>query len=173
MYINLILGAVALVIVWLFLKKLLVREDVLKESPAALLEREIARRRAREDTTEKAFERLRDKAKSRLRPVAEALMALQAALPGTTRNALSWEDTGASLVIHMHAAGHDAEAEKSADLTVTWRVPELDLRAAAQGGDDIPGVFVLRRSDTGKEESLAALDACVRHITSFIVDFME
>ena len=173
MYINLILGAVALVLVWLFLRKLLVRDDVLKENPAELLEQEIAKRRAREEETAQAFERLRDRAKTRLRPVAEALAALQAALPGKTRNALSWEDAGESLVIRMHTGDNGGDAEKNADLTVTWRVPELDLRLAAKYSDDIPGVYVLRRSDTGKEESIVALDACVRYITSFIVDFME
>lgn len=170
MYVNLILGAVALVVVWLFLKKLLVGDDILKENPAELLEQEVAKRRAREEEAARAFERLRDRAKNRLRPVAEALESLRAALPGKTGDALSWEDTGDSLIIHMRNGG---EAGKNADLTVIWRVPELDLRAAAKRGADIPGVFVLRRSDTGEEESVAALDACVRAITSFIVDFME
>lgn len=166
MYINLVLGGIALVVIWLYLKKILVKEDVLKENPADLLEKEIARRRAKEEEAAKVFERMRDRTKARLRPVAEALEPMRAALPEAAREALFWEDAGETLTISMRGK------EKDASLTVAWRIPQVDLRAIAAYDNDA-GVYVLRRSDTGKEESVASLDACVQRITSFIVDLME
>ena len=177
MYINLVLGAVALVIVWLCLRKLLVREDALKERPAELLEREIARRRAEEEAGAKVFERLRENEKRRLRPVAEALADMRSSLSPQTGEALSsamsWEDAGDVITIHMRGRPREQEGERAASLVVFWRSPDLDLRAVARYGDDLPGCFVLRRSDVGKEETVANLDACIRAITSFLVDFMD
>lgn len=175
MYINLILGAVALVVIWLFLKKILVKDDALRETPAELLEREVARRRAQEEEAARAFERLRDKGKERMRPVVSALEEMRSAMPslagdgGAGRKALVWDDAGDAVMIRIQGT-EEGEAENS--LAVSWRVPDLDLRKAARFGDDLPGVYTLRRSDTGREEAVSTLDACVRGITSFIVDFM-
>lgn len=172
MYINLLLGFVALVVIWLYLKKLLVREDALSENPAELLEKEVARRRAKEEAANKTFERLRDTGKERMRPVVEALAGLRSAMPsvgGGIRSELTWDDEGDSVSIHMQST---TDAEKCASLAVSWRVPDLDLEKAAKAGNDLPGIYVLRRSDSGQEERIPNLDACVRSITAFIVDFM-
>ena len=172
MYINLILGAVAVVVLWLYLKKLLVKEDALSEKPADLLEKEVAKRRAMEEDTARAFQRLRDLGKERMRPVVAALTEMRSAMPmvaGNAEKALFWDDDGDSITIHMR--GSD-DAHPDASLIVSWRVPDLDLQKAARFGDELPGLYVLRRSDSGQEESIAGLDACVRYITSFIVDFM-
>lgn len=172
MYVNLVLGAVALVVLWLYLKKLLVKDDALSESPAKLLERELARRREREKETEKAFERLRDVAIARMRPVAQGLEELRAALPEETQAALSWEDDEDSITIAMHAARAGKE-EKAVALVVAWRAPDLDLRLSSASADNIFGHYALKRSDVEGEEKTDGLDACMRRITSFIVDFME
>ena len=172
MYINLILGAVALVVIWLFLKKILVKDDVLRETPAELLEKEVARRRAQEEEAARAFDRLRDKGKDRMRPVVSALEEMRSAMPslaGGAQKALAWDDAGDSVMIRIQGS-EEGEAENS--LAVSWRIPDLDLQKAARFGDDLPGVYILRRSDTGQEEAVSTLDACVRGITSFIVDFM-
>ncbi|SBV98399.1 hypothetical protein KL86DPRO_11383 [uncultured delta proteobacterium] len=175
MYINLILGVVALVVVWLFLKKLLVKDDTLRENPAELLEKEVARRRAQEEELARAFERLRGKGKERMRPVVAALEEMRSAMPslagsaGAAQKALDWDDEGDSVMIRVHGR---EEGDAASSLAVSWRVPDLDLQKAARFGDDLPGAYILRRSDTGREEVVSTLDACVRGITSFIVDFM-
>lgn len=175
MYINLILGVVALVVVWLFLKKILVKEDVLRETPAELLEKEVARRRAQEEEAARAFERLRDKGKERMRPVVAALEEMRSAMPALAgaaveaQKTLTWDDAGDSVMITVQAREEGGAANS---LAVSWRIPDLDLQKAARFGEDFPGMYVLRRSDTGREEAVSTLDACVRGITSFIVDFM-
>lgn len=171
MYINLVLGAVALIVVWLYLKKLLVKDDTLSESPARLLEKELARRREQEEEKSKAFERLRDLSVVRMRAVLAALEELRAALPQEAQDALSWEDEEDRLIVSMR--GVSAGDDPSASLEVSWRIPALDLRKAASVGDDFPGVYVVKRSDTAREESLSTLNGCMRYITSFIVDFVE
>lgn len=170
MYVNLILGGIAVVVLWLYLRKMLVRDDVLREDPAALLEKEVSRRRVREEDAARAFERIRDAGRDRMRPVAAALAAIQAALPRMAeapQKTLRWDDEGDAIVIRMR--GEDAG---DASLAVSWRVPDLDLQRAARLGGELPGVFILKRSDSGQEEQIENIDACVRRITSFIVDFM-
>jgi hypothetical protein len=173
MYINLALGAVALFVVWLWLRKLLVKEDGLKERPSVILEREIAKRRRTEELGAQAAERLREGEKQRLRPVADALKDLCSALPAQTGEAMSWEDAGDAITIRMRGRARETDGERSASLVVRWRIPDLDLRSAARCGDGASGDFTLRRSDTGEEERVANLDACIRSITAFIVDFMD
>ena len=180
MYINLVLGVVALVVLWLFLRRLLVREDApedaLRESPAELLEKEVARRRAAEEENARVFERLRDVGRERLRPVVAALGELRSAMPAVVgetpahaRKILSWDDNGDSIFVRVL---EEEGGRERASLAVSWRVPDLDLQKAARYGEELPGMFVLRRSDTGAEERAPTLDACMRDITSFIVDFM-
>lgn len=176
MYINLILGAVALIVVWLYLRKMLVKDDDLRETPKELLEKEVARRHAAEVEAGKAFERLRDTAKERMRPVAAALAEMRAAIPsvageetGSPQKVLTWDDNGDTILVRVRANG---ASEDAATLSVSWRTPEMDLRRAAGFGDLASGVYVLLRSDKGGEETVAGLDACVRSMTSFIVDFM-
>lgn len=176
MYINLILGLVALIVVWFYLRKMLVREDDLRESPTELLEKEVARRRAAEAEAEKVFERLRDAAKERMRPVAAALAEMRAAMPsvagdkaGSPQKLLTWDDDGDTILVRVRESG---ASEDAATLAVSWRIPEMDLRRAAGFGVPMPGVYVLRRSDRGGEDTVAGLDACVRAMSSFIVDFM-
>ncbi len=172
MYINLLLGLVALVVIWLYLKKLLVKEDALREPPAELLEKEVARRRARETAAGRTFDRLRDSGRERMRPVVEALAEMRSAMPameGGSQAELAWDDEGDSVVVHVRGA---LDACKSASLSVAWRVPDLDMGKAAQFEEEPPGAYVLRRSDTGREERIPTLDACVRSITAFIVDFI-
>lgn len=171
MYINLILGGIAVVVLWLYLRRMLVRDDVLREDPAELLEKEVSRRRAREEDAARAFERIRDTGRERMRPVAAALAAIQTALPKMAeapKKTLSWDDEGDVITVRMRA-GEDAE---DASLAVSWRVPDLDLQRAARLAGGLPGVFILKRSDSGQEEQIENVDACVRRITSFIVDFM-
>ncbi len=170
MYVNLILGAVVLVVLWLYLRKMLVRDDALSGKPADLLEKEIARRRAAEEENARAFQRVRDAGRKRMRPVVAALAEMRSAMPALaegTQKSLDWDDDGDSVTVRVRGA--DAA---EASLAVAWRVPDLDLREAAKYGEDMPGVFILRRSDSGREERIAGLDGCVRAITSFIVDFM-
>ena len=171
MYINLILGAIALVVVWLYLRKLLVKDDALSESPAQLLEKELARRRETEDKNAKAFERLRDISVARMRPVASALEELHAALPLETRGFFSWEDDEEKLVVSMCNVAE--EDEQAVRLTISWRILDIDLRKAASVDVDLPGTYVAKRSDGAREETLPSLDACMRYITSFVVDFMK
>lgn len=170
MYINLILGGIAVVVLWLYLRRMLVRDDVLREDPAELLEKEVSRRRAREEDATRAFERIRDTGRERMRPVAAALAAIQTALPKMAevpKKTLSWDDKGDAIIIRMR--GEDAG---DASLAVSWRVPDLDMQRAARLAGGLPGVFILKRSDSGQEEQIENVDACVRRITSFIVDFM-
>lgn len=177
MYINLVLGAVALAVVWLFLKKMLVREDELTVSPSELLEKELAKRRERDEQAAAVFERLRDIAVQRMRPVADALEEMRAALPEGDRERLSWDDGGDTIVIRMLAAGSGPNSPANSDsqggrpaLTVTWRAREVVIggQGTAAGG----GEFLLRR-DGRSEEAVPTLDACARAITSFIVAFMS
>lgn len=176
MYINLLLGAVALVVLWLYLRKMLVKEDTLREAPADMLEKEVARRRAREAATARAFERLRDIGKERMRPVVRAVAEMRSAMPrtagighGKARRELNWDDEGDTLHLHIRES---ESAEDVASLSVSWRVPDLDLREAALPGGEPAGVYILRRSGAGGEERAENLENCVRAITSFIVDHM-
>jgi len=172
MYINLLLGLVALVVIWLYLKKLLVREDTLSESPAEILEKEAAKRRARKEAVDKTFDRLRDTGMERMRPVVEALNEMRSAMPsveGGSQVELIWDDEGDSVLIHMRVV---SDEQRSACLAVAWRVPDLDMEKAAKFGETLSGVYILRRSDTGQEERCQNLDACVRSITAFLIDFM-
>jgi len=176
MYINLLLGAVALVVLWLYLRKMLVKDDSLREAPAEMLEKEVARRRAMEADSARAFERLRGIGEERMRPVVRAVAEMRSAIPraaGTgnekAQRELDWDDEGDTLHIRIREAD---SAEDMAVLSVSWRVPELDLREAALPGGELAGVFVLRRSGSGGEERAENLESCVRAITSFIVDYM-
>lgn len=167
MYINLILGAVALGVVWFYVKKLFAGNDKLSESPAELLEAEMKRRRGKERETEAVFERLKDAGKQRLDMVGSALEELREALPGEARNRLSWFREEGSLVIAMR--GVDGA---SSSVEVSWNVPELDMGRAARGAG-MSGEYVLRFADPLREESAATLDLCMRRITSFIVDILD
>lgn len=176
MYINLLLGAVALVVLWLYLRKMLVKEDTLREAPADMLEKEVARRRAMEADSAKAFERLRDTGEERMRPVVRAVAEMRSAMPRAAGTApekaqreLDWDDEGDTLHIHIRENGN---ADDVAALSVSWQVPELDLREAALPGGELAGVYILRRSGSGGEERAKNLESCVRAITSFIVDYM-
>lgn len=168
MYINLILGVVAVAVIWFYVKKLFAKDDGLSQNPAELLESELRRRREKERETARAFERLKDAGTRRLTQVAEALEELRAAMPETAAKRLSWRHEGDALTITMH--GPDGAART---LDVLWKIPELDLAAAANHADSMPGEFVLRPAGEGREERMETLDACMRHITSFIVDLME
>jgi hypothetical protein len=175
MYINLLLGVVALVALWLFLRKVLVGDDALRENPAELLEKEVAKRRSMEEEAAGVFERLRDRGRERMRPVVSALEEMRSALPSfaggdaAARKGLAWDDAGDSVLIRIRGK-EDGGTQNS--LTVSWRVPDLDLRAAARPDAAVPGAYVLRRSDTGREEAVSSLDACVRGIASFLADGM-
>lgn len=161
MYINLLLGAVALVAIWLWLRKLLVRDDVLRDAPAAILEREALSRKAGVRLAPEKSE------KERLRPVIDALEQMRSALPqvaegmgAPVRRSFSWDDAEDAVRIWIHEAGNDGDM---AVLTVIWREPD--------GGG--PGAYILTRSDTGEEERRNSLDGCVRAMSSFIVDYLE
>lgn len=174
MYINLLLGAVALVVLWLWLRKLVVRDDTLREDPAVMLEKEVARRKALENRAAAAFERLRDVGKERMRPVAAALDVMRAAVPvpedGTpARRVLAWNDEGDTILVRVSEAG---SGDVVAELSVAWRVPEVDLGPDAAPVDAAPGGYVLKRSGADTGEHADSLDACVGMITSFIVDYM-
>lgn len=174
MYINLFLGAVALVVVWLFLRKLLVREDELTVSPARLLEKELAKRKEKEEKTAAVFERLRDTAVARMRPVAEALKEIRAAMPEGERERLSWRDDGDSIAVYMRPAGAERDPEEDGgrpDLTVAWRSREIVLGSDSPAGGG--GEYVLLYSGGTGESRITSVDDCVRAITSFIVDFMH
>ncbi|CAK7060565.1 MAG: hypothetical protein DELT_01415 [Desulfovibrio sp.] len=168
MYINLILGAVAIGVVWFYLRKLFVKPGELSSSPAELLESELERRREKEREATQAFERLRDAARQRVALVASALQEVRAAMPEEAAGRLSWTEEDDSLVIQMH--GKDGTP---ASCTVLWKIPDLDLRAAAKHAREMPGEYVLRFATPGGEERATSLDACMRRITSFIVDLME
>lgn len=177
MYINLLLGAVALIVLWLYLRRMLVKEDSLPEPPADMLEKEVARRRAMETDSARAFERLRDIGSERMRPVVRAVAELRSAMPraaGTghekMQRELDWGDEGDTLHIRIW---ENEGANEVAALSVSWQVPDLDLRKAAVPGSGLTGVYVLRRSGSGGEERAETLEACVRSITSFIVDYMD
>jgi LPS O-antigen subunit length determinant protein (WzzB/FepE family) len=74
-----ILGTLALAVIWFYVKKLFTKDDSLSQSPAELLENELLRRREKERETAQAFERLKDADKRRLNSVAEALKEMWAA----------------------------------------------------------------------------------------------
>lgn len=173
MYINLFLGAVALVVVWLFLRRLLVRKDELTVSPARLLEKELAKRREKEEKTSAAFERLRDVTVARMRPVADALVEIRAAMPEREKERLSWRDGGDSIAIHMRPAGTEQRPEEDGRpaLTVTWRSREVVLGGNTPAGGS--GEYVLLNQEEAEGARAASIDDCVRAITSFIVAFMH
>ena len=168
MYINLILGAVALAVIWFYVRKLFTKDNELSQSPAELLESELKRRREKERETAHAFERLKDAGKRRLESVVEALAEMRAAMPQDAAERLSWRNGDGSLIIFMHG-----REEEPRSLEVSWKIPELDLAAAAKHADAMPGEYVLRYAGNAREERASTLDACMRHITSFIVDLME
>lgn len=169
MYINSALGGVALVVVWLYLKKILVRDDTLKESPAAMLEQEIAKHRVAEEERLARVERLHAAAVERRDLVAAALEELREALPENARGCLSWEKDGDSVLVFMR----DAEGNAKGALNVAWRVHHVDLQAPFDEDDASSGAYALLHVESGKEETVWGLDACMRRIVSFIVDFME
>ena len=185
MYINLLLGVVVLVVIWFYLRTLLVRDkpedeqlgcELPRESPVELLEKEVARRRAAEDETAKVFERLRETGVERMRGVVLAVREISEALPSVigdsprgTEKSLRWEDNGDRVTITVL---HNTTTKPEASLVVGWRVPNLDLRDAARPEGELAGEYFFRRSDTGTEECMADSDGCVRAVTAFIVDFM-
>ncbi|MCC8194896.1 MAG: hypothetical protein LIP28_09660 [Deltaproteobacteria bacterium] len=184
MYVNLLLGAVALVVLWLYVRKILVRDgksdgrdgiDALRERPVDLLEKEVARRRAAENETSRVFERLRDTGTEHMRTVVAALDEIYAALPSViggscpdSARRLRWEDAGDSVTVRIRAA----DGKDEATLVVSWRIPDLDLRNPGQRDGGLSGEYFLRRSDAGREERIPDLEGCIRAITAFIVDFM-
>lgn len=168
MYINLILGAVALAVIWFYVKKLFTKADTLSQSPAELLESELQRRREKERETADAFERLKDAGVKRLSSVAGALEEMRAAMPATAAERLAWRQEADSLIISMQ--GRDDAVRF---LEVFWKIPDLDLRAAAKHAAAMPGEFVLRCAEKDGEERAASLDACMKYITTFIVDLMD
>ena len=183
MYINLLLGVVVLVVIWLYLRKVLVKDDheqegdaPLRESPVDLLEKEVAKRRALEEDSARAFERLKDTGAERMRAVVAALEEIRSALPSVigdssrgAQKSLCWDDAGDRVVVRIRQEGTE---EPEASIVVGWRVPELDLRDAARPEGKLAGEYFFRRSDTGAEECAADPDACMRAVTAFIVDFM-
>lgn len=168
MYINLVLGAVALAVVWFYLKKLFSKEDELSHSPAKLLENELQRRREKERETVRAFERLKDAGTKRVASVAKALDEMRAAMPEEAQKRLEWRQDDDRLVISMTGRNTDTHS-----LEVFWKIPDLDLAIAAKRAENMHGEYVLRPAANGREEREATLDACMKHTTSFIVDLME
>ena len=180
MYINLFLGLVVFVALWLLLKKLFVRDDGLRERPAKLFEQELARRAERERDADSALERLREERVSRMRAVIVALADIANAMPEDRRHLLSWKDEGETVIVRM--AGRHEEPVSPAHapdipatlprggldetLTVTWRIPEIVMDAPDIGR----GEYHLRWSGVGRDASVSELDACIREISSFIVD---
>jgi len=185
MYINLLLGIVVLVVLWFYLRRLLVKNEtengqaedsILRKNPVELLEKEVARRRAAEDETAKVFERLRDTGVERMRGIVHALQEISEALPSVLgdspcgeQKVLRWDDDGDRVTVSIL---RDVATEPEASLVVGWRVPDLDLRDVARPEGELAGEYFFRRSDTGAEECMADPDGCVRAVTTFIVDFM-
>ncbi len=174
MYINLVLGAVALFAVWLLLRKLLVKEEPPKpakvDDAATILAAELQKRQAKDAAASSAegsaFELVRDAAAARLEPVVGALEDMHSSLPEENRDRLSWQDNGDNLLVHM--AGTAQKADHS--LRVAWRLPDMDLDAAKESLDRGRGLYVLRDMHSKKEESVGDLKECVRRIAVFIAE---
>ena len=170
MYINLILGGIALFAVWLLLRKLLVREDAPAGSDvvgdaAKMLEAELQKRRAGGADPHKDaafFERMREAAAEHLRPVAQALGEMHSALPQQIPDTLRREEKGDSL--DNHIAGTPQKADHS--LCVVWLVPNLNLDDPRSGS----GVYVLRDMHSKQEETAVDLKDCIRNVAAFIAD---
>lgn len=186
MYINLALGAVALFLVWLLLKKLLVREDSLGESPARILEEETAKRRTQEKSAAPQLEPLTEMTRRKIRPIAEAMKELHAALAPDKRHMLSWRDNGDSLEITMQdvPAPHERACASPDEghlvhsggddflqtLTVSWQVPDVVLGAPVRESD---GEYVLVYSADEPTAYAESPELCVRIIAAFIVAFTD
>ncbi len=175
MYINLILGGVALFAVWLLLRKLLVKEDPPAlagragevENAAKILEAELQKRQARDAAGgDGVFARMRGAAAEHLKPLAAALEDMRSSLPEESRGRLHWEDNEDSLLIHM--TGTAQKADQS--LRVAWRLPDVSLGDAEGSLSGGKGVYVLRDMHSKKEEAAENLTECVRRVAAFIAD---
>lgn len=96
MIVNLVLGVVFCVVVFVFLRRLRGQRDA---SPRHMLRQELARRRAIGETAVGMPERLRDVARERLRPVAAALAEMRDELPEGQRFEL--RDEGHRLTVRV------------------------------------------------------------------------
>jgi hypothetical protein len=171
MYINLILGGVFLVALWVLLHRLLVRvrprEDESNAHDAgAILIRELEERRARGKDRDAAWERLSDAGAGRLDLLETALEKMRLAMPGEERGKLSWVRDGAGIRLIVGKDGREHI------LALAWVVPDLDLGGldSAQTGD-IPGRYRIRDPE-GQETFFADMGPLVRNIARFIADIL-
>lgn len=164
MYINLVLGALALVLIILYLKKLLVREE--RKGPEELLAEELARRKT-ETAVEKSADPLREQRRERIDELTAFLEEMRLALVRQGKSGLHWERNEEAVSIAVPNKGESFPAR----MLVSWKgeghaIPGQDSSSAGAG------VFVARRTDREGEEEFASFAACQRYITSFIVDFL-
>ncbi len=169
MYINLILGAVALAAVWMLLYRLLVKPDTPEKlDPAAILAQKLEERRAKEESAQAAWERIRDVVARKLEPVEEALNAMFRAMPQEQQNlpSLAWEQQDGVLRVSVRkSARHEAR-----ELFVSWRLKDSDLRAPLpEQLDDTRGFYAVREG-MERERPLPDVNALVRHLAAVIAD---
>lgn len=172
MYINLILGAVALAVIWTLLYRLLVKPDAAVKSldPAAILARELEERRDREEGAKAAFERMRDSAAQRLVPVMDALRAMHTAMPPEQQamNCLAWNE-GDDGLLHV-AIRKNGEQETPRTFFISWRLKDVDLQELAADTKALPQGFYTIREGMEREETLSDLNAVVRRLAVIIAD---
>jgi hypothetical protein len=142
MYINLLLGAVAVAGLIMLLHRLLVRPAGQEEDPAALLGKELEERRRRAEATEQFWEQAQRYAAEQLSPVAEALSAMQPLMAEKSREGrLEWDEKDGRLCVRIH---RNAGTEHPREIVIHWRMPDMDMRAAPSAGNAaFRGVFTV------------------------------
>lgn len=172
MYVNLILGAVALAAIWGLLYRLLVKPDAAVKSldPAAILAQELEERRGREEGSKAAFERMRDSAARQLVPVMDALAAMRTAMPPEQQamNCLTWNEGGDG-VLHVAIRKNEQQKEPRA-FFISWRLKDVDLQALASDSKTLPQGYYTMREGMEREETLPDLNAVVRRLAGTIAD---
>lgn len=172
MYINLLLGAVALAAIWTLLYRLLVKPDAAVKSldPAAILARELEERRNREEGAKAAWERMQASAAQQLVPVIDALVAMRTAMPPEQQamNCLAWNE-GDDGVLHV-AIRKNEQQEEPRTFFISWRLKDVDLQALAADSKALPQGYYTIREGMDREETLPDLNAVVRRLAGRIAD---
>lgn len=171
MYINLILGGVFFIGLWIFLSKLLVRDTAKNDSQVAddagaILARELEERRLRDKNAETARERVCSAGSEKLDLLEKALEKMRDAMPGEESASLSWvrEESGIRVRIIKECVPHV--------LALAWVPADAPGTRPAEAGNGAPKGYYRLRDPDANEEFFADLDSLIRKIATFIADLL-